>query len=213
MSESERYVDWLNRGGLPAIWCCPLGAIFLPAGWYASGRPLPFSLMWLVPVGGFAGYWIGKMIGYVVVQGAGSTAQAFTLPTTTGFYANEHSEIKTLEIRGDFKGAVSAWEAVAIAEPGNPWPLVQSAELYARELNEPALAVERFRMARAMPELKPELYRYVSQKIIDLLLGPLDDKGRAMTELRMLIDKYPDSREADGSREALRNLKAQTPND
>ncbi len=212
MSESERYMAWVHKGGVQATWCAILLAIFLPSGWYASGPPLPFSLFWLVPVGGVAGYWIGKTIGVVVVGGAGATAQAFTLPATTGHYANEHSEIKTLEVRGDFKGAVSAWEAVAIAEPGNPWPLVQSAELYARELNEPALAVERFRMARTMPLVKPELHRYVSQKIIDLLLGPLDDKGRAMTELRMLIDKYPDSREAVGAREALRNLKAQTPN-
>ena len=45
-------------------------------------------------------------------------------------------------------------------------------------------------------------------EIVGLLLGPLDDKGRAMVELRMLIDRYPTSREADGARDALRNLKA-----
>ena len=53
------------------------------------------------------------------------------------------------------------------------------------------------------------LQRYASQKIIDLLLGPLGDRGRAMTELRMLIDRHPASREAEGAREALRNLKAE----
>jgi hypothetical protein len=205
-------MEWVNKGGVPAVWCAILLSVFLPAGWYASGRPLAFSIGWLFPIGGFAGYWIGKTIGYAVVQGSGATAQAFTLPATTGFYANEHSEIMTLEARGDFKGAVSAWEAVAIAEPGNPWPVVRSAELYGRELNEPALALERFRMARAMREVNPELNRYVSQKIVDLLLGPLGDRGRAMVELRMLVDKYPDSREAAGARDALRNLKAQTPN-
>jgi len=202
----------VHKGGIQAAFCSGLFAIFLPAGWYASGRPLPFSIVWLVPIGGFAGYWIGKTIGGAVVHGSGATAQAFTMPASTGHYANEHSEIMTLEVRGDFKGAVSAWETVAIAEPGNPWPVVRSAELYARELNEPALAIERFRMARAMRETNPELNRYVSQKIVDLLLGPLDDKGRAMVELRMLVDKHPDSREAAGAREALRNLKAQTPN-
>ncbi len=212
MSQSQRYMEWVNKGGVSAVWCAILLAVFLPAGWYASGRPLPFSIFFLIPVGGVAGYWIGKSFGFVIVSGAGSTAQAFTFPATTGFYANEHSEIMTLEVRGDFKGAVSAWEAVAIAEPGNPWPLVRSAELYARELNEPALALERFRMAREMHEVNPELNRYVSQKIVNLLLGPLDDRGRAMVELRKLADKYPDSREGAGAREALRNLKAQIPN-
>jgi hypothetical protein len=85
---------------------------------------------------------------------------------------------------------------------------VRSAELYAEKLGDPATAIERFRLARTLPDMKPELTRYVSQKIVGLLLGPLDDKGRAMVELRMLIDRYPTSREADGARDALRNLKA-----
>jgi hypothetical protein len=212
MSASERYLAWVNKGGIQAFWCSGLLAVFLPAGWYASGRRLPFAIVWLVPIGAIAGYWIGRLIGAVVVSGSGAAAQAFTLPATAGHYANEHSEIMTLEVRGDFKRAVSAWEAVAVAEPRNPWPVVRSAELYARELNEPALALERFRLARAMPEVKAELHRYVSQKIIDLLLGPLADKGRALVELRMLVDKYPDSREADAGRAALRKLKAQAPN-
>jgi hypothetical protein len=212
MSQSERYVAWVQRGGLGTILTTLLGAIFLPAGWYASGRPFPIPVILFVLIGGLAGFAIGKVIGAFVVQGSGDAARAFTLPATTGFYANEHSEIDTLEVRGDFKGAVAAWEAVAIAEPGNPWPLVRSAELYARELGEPALAVERFRLARSLPDMKPELQRYTSQKIIDLLLGTLGEKGRAMVELRMLIDKYPESREAEGAREALRNLKAELPN-
>jgi hypothetical protein len=211
MSQSERYVAWVQRGGLGTALTTFLGAIFLPAGWYASGRPLHIPFLFLIPIGGLVGYAIGKTVGTLVVRGSGDAARAFTLPATAGFYANEHSEIDTLEVRGDFKGAASAWEAVAIAEPGNPWPLVRSAELYARELGEPALAAERFRLARSLPGVKPELERYASQKIIDLLLGPLGDKGRAMVELRMLIDRHPASREAEGAREALRNLKAEHP--
>jgi hypothetical protein len=209
MSVSERYVQWTHKGGLQGIWGGGLLMIFLPAGWYASGRPLPFSIILLIPIGAVAGYWIGKTIGLVTVGGAGATAQAFTMPATTGFYANEHSEIMTLEVRGDFKGAVAAWEAVAIAEPGNPWPLIRSAELYSDQLDDPAMALERFRLARTLPAIKPELKLYTSQKVIDLLLGPMNDKGRALVELRMLIDQWPDSREAVGARDALRNLKAQ----
>jgi len=210
MSQSERYVAWVQRGGLGAVFTALLGAIFLPAGWYASGRPTPFPFLLLIPLGALGGYAIGTAIGTFVVRGSGEAARAFTMPARTGFYASEHSEIDTLEVRGDFKGAVAAWDAVAIAEPGNPWPLVRSAELYARELGEPALAVERFRLARSLPDVKPELQRYASQKIIDLLLGPLGEKGRAMVELRMLVDKHPGSREAEGARDALRNLKAET---
>lgn len=209
MSQSERYVAWVHRGGLQGAWGACLLAVFLPAGWSVSGPRLPFSVLWLVPVGGIAGYWIGRTIGWTVVEGSGRTAQAFTMPARAGFYASGHSEIETLEARGDFKKAVAAWEAVAIAEPMSPWPLVRAAELYARELSEPSLAVERFRLARSLPDVKPELERYTSQKIIDLLLGPLHDRGRAMVELRMLIDRHPASREAEGARDALRNLKGE----
>ena len=209
MSQSERYVAWVQRGGLGTAITTLLGAIFLPAGVYASGRPSHIPFILLIPIGGLIGFAIGKAIGTFVVRGSGEAARAFTMPARVGFYANEHSEIDTLEVRGDFRGAVAAWEAVAIAEPGNPWPLVRSAELYARELGEPALAVERFRLARSLPDVKPELQRYASQKIIDLLLGPLGERGRAMVELRMLVDKHPGSREAEGARDALRNLKAE----
>jgi hypothetical protein len=210
MSQSQRYTEWTQRGGLQAAIGTILGAILLPAGWYASGRPLSLaSFALLAPGGALIGYAIGKAIGMLVVHGSGRAAQAFTMPATAGFYAREHSEIDALEARGDFAGALSAWEAVAIAEPGNPWPLVRAAEISARELRDPATALDRLRLARALPNVKPELYRYTSQKIIDLLLGPLGDKGRAMVELRMLIEKHPASREAAGAREALRSLKAE----
>jgi len=210
MSQSERYTAWVHKGGMQGVWGASLLFFFLPMGVYASGRPSPVPFFLLFPIGGIIGYAFGKTFGWILLSGSGHAAQTFTMPATTGHYANEHSEIVTLEVRGDFKGAVSAWEAVAVAEPGNPWPLVRSAELYARELGDPATAIERFRLARSLPAAKPELQRYTSQKIIDLLLGPLGDPGRAMAELRMLIDRYPRSREAQGAREALRNLKRTT---
>ena len=207
MSQSERYIAWTHRGGLQGVWGAGLLTIFLPFGVYATGYQPPFPFLLLCPIGTCIGYAVGRAIGGLLLTAAGNATQAFTFPATTGRYANEHSEIDTLEVRGDFTGAVAAWEAVAVAEPGNPWPLVRAGDIYARKLGDPAIAVERFRLARAVPGVKPEIERYASQKIIDLLLGPLDDRGRAMVELRMLIDRYPRSREAEGAREALRSLK------
>lgn len=209
MSQSERYVAWVQRGGLGTTLTTVLGMFFIPAGWAVSHHGVPVPFFRLVILGGAIGFAIGKVVGRFVVDGSGRAARAFTLPARAGYRASEHSEIETLEARGDFKGAVAAWEAVAVAEPGNPWPLVRSAELYARELGEPAMAVERFRLARAVPGVKPELERYATQKIIDLLLGPLGDRGRAMVELRMLMERHPGSREAEGARDALRNLKGE----
>jgi hypothetical protein len=211
MSQSERYVAWVQRGGIGTAATTVLGAFFIPAGWAAAHPHAELPLLRLVLVGAALGFAIGKVVGRFVIEGSGRTAQAFTLPATAGRRASEHSEIDALEARGKYGDAASAWEAVSVAHPDDPWPLVRSGELYARELGDPATAVERFRLARSLPAAKPELQRYASQKIIDLLLGPLGDRGRAMTELRMLIDRHPASREAAGAREALRNLKAENP--
>lgn len=211
MGLSERYVAWVQRGGIGTALTTVLGAGFIPGGWAASHPRGPFPLGPLILIGAVTGFLIGKFVGKYVVHGSGEAARAFTLPQRAGYYVSEHSEIDALEVRGDFKGAVAAWETVAVAEPRNPWPLVRAGELYARELGDPATAIERFRLARSIPGVKPELERYASQKIIDLLLGPLGDRGRAMVELRMLIDRHAASREAEGAREALRNLKAEKP--
>jgi hypothetical protein len=152
MSLSERYVQWTHKGGIQAVWGAGLLFVFLPAGYYASGKTPPVPFILLFPIGAVIGYLFGKTFGNMIVSGSG---------------------------------------------------------LYARELGDPATAVERFRLARSLPDVKPELRRYTGQKIIDLLLGPLGDRGRAMVELRMLIDQHPDSREADGARDALRNLKGE----
>jgi hypothetical protein len=209
MDLSDRYLKWKDNGGHAKFLSTALGAMFLPGGMYASGRYPNVPLILFIPIGALIGYAVSTAISWITLTASGRAAQSIYMPATTGHFANEHSEIQTLEVRGDFKGAVSAWEAVAVAEPGNPWPLVRSAELYAGDLGEPATAIERYRMARSLPGAKPELKRYTSQKIIDLLLGPLGDRGRAMAELRMLIDRYPTSREAEGAREALRRLKAE----
>src|SRR6185437_5824996 len=138
MSLSERYVQWAHKGGIQAVWGAVLLFFFLPAGYYASGKnpPVPFFL--LFPIGAVIGFLIGKAFGFVILSGAGHAAQSFTFPATVGHYAHGHSNIDTLEIRGDFKAAVAAWEAVSVAEPGNPWPLVRAGELYSRELGDAA---------------------------------------------------------------------------
>jgi hypothetical protein len=210
MSQSERYVAWAQGGGIGTAITTLLGALFVPAGWATAhhGAAVPFRLVF---VGAAIGFAIGKFIGRFVVEGSGRTARAFTMPATAGRRGSEHSEIDTLEARGKYAEAASAWEAVAIAHPDDPWPLVRAGDLHARELGNPAMAIERFCLARSLPAAKPELQRYASQKIIDLFLGPLANRGRAMAELRMLIDRHPASREADGARDALRNLKAEHP--
>src|ERR1017187_759664 len=105
-------------------------------------------------------------------------------------------------------GAAAAWEAVAVSQPANPWPLMRAGDLYLRVLGEPEMALDRFRLARDAPGITPEQQRYATQKVIDLYLGPLADEGRAIVELRRLIDKHPGTPEAEGARTAIQGIKS-----
>jgi hypothetical protein len=207
MTQSERYVAWLHRGNLQGVWGAMMGAAFVPFGMMASGGRPPFPFLLLFPLGGLIGFAAGKVIGLLLLAGSGAAAQRIYMPNARGAYAQTHSQIDTLEARGDYRGAVASWEAVAVAQPGDPWPLIRAGELYLRTLNEPAMALERFRHAREIPGITVERERYASQKIIDLYLGPLADEGRALVELRRFIERHPGTREADGARAAIAGLK------
>jgi hypothetical protein len=163
---------------------------------------------WIVPILGVGGFVIGKMIGPAIARGWGRAAAALFGSESVGTYAERHSNIDALESRGDYQGAVNAWEAVAVRQPRNTWPLIRAGELYVRRLNDPGMALERYRNARDLSGITPELHRYTSQKIIDLYLGPLNDERRGMAELRRLMEMHPGTREADGARETLAAIRA-----
>ncbi len=57
--------------------------------------------------------------------------------------------------------------------------------------------------SRVTAKSPDETRRYVSQRLIDLYLGPLTDEGRALVELRKLADGWPGTREGDGAERAI----------
>jgi hypothetical protein len=204
---SDRYVDWLHSGNLHGRWGCIVLTLFagLAAALGFAGLPRPLIL---VPAAALVGFGVGKVVGMFVLGSSGRAAQAIHMPSAAGSYTRSHSEIDTLEARGEYAAAADAWDAVSVAEPGNAWSLVRAGELHLRALGDPAEALHRFLRAREVPGVAAELERYSSQKVIDLYLGALRDEGRAMVELRRLIDRHRGTREAEGARMALRELKA-----
>ncbi|MBI1810252.1 MAG: hypothetical protein HYR75_10175, partial [Gemmatimonadetes bacterium] len=172
-----------------------------------AGFPGFGGRLWTIPVAMVIGFVAGRTMGATILGASGAAAAQVYAPTAAGFYTQTFSHIDALEAKGDHRGAVAAWEAVAVSQPRNPWPLLRAGELYLRTLHEPAMALDRFRLARDIEGIAPEHHRYASQKIIDLYLGALRDEGRALVELRRLIDQHPGTREAEGARAALARLK------
>lgn len=211
MDSDRRLQTWVFEGGYYGV----IGAMLLPgfvviallAGFPVPLPGHPIILLLFALAIGFLG---GRAVGRAVMGTSERTARSIYMPSgASSAYKTQYSHIDTLEARGDIRGAVSAWESAAIAEPHNPWPLIRAGEICMRTLKEPVPALEHFKAARAMPAISVEHHLYVTQKIVDLYLGPLNEKGRALVELRRLIETYPDRREADFARTALARLKAE----
>lgn len=212
MDSNRRILDWIHAGYYHGMWGAVVMFIF-GSSMVGFGLPLPpllanHPVLMLIGfvVTGFVG---GRTLGRALLDGSGNTAQMIYMPKAAGSYANTHSNIDALEAVGNYAGAVDAWEKVAIAQPGNHWPLMRAGELYLRLLNEPALALERFRAAQEVSGINTEHHIYVSQKIVDLYLGPLNDHGRALVELSKFVHVHAGTREAAHAREAIARIKAE----
>jgi hypothetical protein len=145
----------------------------------------------------------------LLLKGGEAAATAVYMPSgDTTRYVPTFSHIEALEVRGDLDGAARAWADACTEHAGNALVRVKAADFHLRLRKDPSAALALYREARDQPGASRELVRYAQSKIVDLHLGPLADEGRALVELRRLIEAFPDTREADEARAALARIKA-----
>ena len=113
-----------------------------------------------------------------------------------------YSHIEALAAAGDVAGALGEYERVIAAEPTAIVPRAQAAELYARG-SDYARAAALFAEIRKVPGCSPQNDLYATQRLIDLYDGPLDQPARSLTELRRIVERHRESREAPFARAAL----------
>jgi hypothetical protein len=154
--------------------------------------------------------WAGMRFATSVGEGFGH----FIVPTGASTpYEHQFSREDALAARGDIDGALAAFEAAIAATPiSTPIGIsvrVRAAELYLGKGANPARAAELFREIQRLPTVPPTQDIYVSNRLIDLLLGPLDQPARALFELRRIADRYPGSTAATHARAAILTVKRQ----
>lgn len=115
-------------------------------------------------------------------------------------------------MRGEIDEALESFEAIIAEQPAFVAPRLRAAEHYARGNRNPARAAELFREVRAIPDVPVRDAIYSSSRLVDLYDGPLADPGRALVELRRIIELYPGSAVATHARSALPALKARLDN-
>jgi tetratricopeptide (TPR) repeat protein len=145
-----------------------------------------------------------------VARGFAGAIAAFLVPTGASVpYEPTFSAHDALEASGDVAGAIAAYEATLVADPGNLRALRQAAELHARASNPARAAALLGELRRAAGDAR-DAELYATQRLADLYLGALGDDGRALVELRRIVERFPGTRESDGAREALQRLKRES---
>ena len=167
------------------------------------GVPLLVTLIASVTLGVFARYG-----GMWITERAGATMRYFTSGGSSTPYEESFSHEQSLVMQRDYAGALACYEQRIAATPNEPRVRVAAADLYMTHGENPKRAAELYREVQRIPGIASGHDIYVSNKLADLYLGPLDQPGRALVEFRRLIHRYPDSSASKYARLAIANLKS-----
>ena len=120
-----------------------------------------------------------------------------------------YSAIETLAARGHLQAAADAYAERARNKPQRVDATLRRAALLAGPLGQPETAAIELDNLRAGGPLPPRDDFRVGLALVDVYEHDLKDPGRAMAELRRLIDRYPTAQGARRLRVALASLKAE----
>jgi hypothetical protein len=162
---------------------------------------------WELPVGAGFGV-LGGGSGWFIGFALGGAWKRVAVDGSSTPYERTFSYEQSLVMKGRVDDALASFEAVIATEPELIAPRIKAAELYAREKKDPQRAAELFRDVLRSPSITSGDNVYATNRLVDLYTGPLNDPGRALVELRRLIDTRPDSVAAEHARRSLAELKA-----
>jgi tetratricopeptide (TPR) repeat protein len=141
-------------------------------------------------------------------HGAGRAFGEFIQPSGAGSYERQYSHEDALVMRGDVEGALASYEKIILTAPNDAQPRLRAAELYAKsKMRERAETL--YRAVQRLPRVAPRDDIYASNRLVDLYLAWPGHETKGLSELRRLIDTYPETDVADRARAGLVNLKSQ----
>jgi tetratricopeptide (TPR) repeat protein len=161
---------------------------------------------WTIPVGLAAGV-IPAVLGLFVAHSAGGAWKRVMVDGSSTPSVEQYSQQQALVMQGKLDEALASFESMMRTKPDSVDVRIRAAELYARDKGDHRRAAEVFREAQQLPAITLEQEVYIAHRLVDLLVGPLNEPGRALVELRRLIERYPRSDAAARAREALGELK------
>jgi hypothetical protein len=149
----------------------------------------------------------GALVGLQMGEAAGDVASRVYMGGDGTPYEEQFSQEQALVMQRDYAGALALYEQRITMSPGEPRVRIAAADLYMTHGENPKRAAELYREVQRIPELPSGHDVYVTNKLADLYLGPLEEPGRALVEFRRLAYRYPESKAAKFALMAIANLK------
>jgi len=190
-----------------------VGALFIVIGFVGGLLPgvggmfvffLPGGLLLLLVAAGvfLVERTVGEGLSRLLTQFYGASGASTPAPRA-------YSAIEALEARGAYTDAAEAYRSEIARTPADWEPRVRLAELLLRRLGDPAQAASLYREARDL--VRDERRKVLlSLRLVEICHRHLGDRGRAVVELRRLIDTFPSSPRIAAARAELQRLLAET---
>lgn len=193
--DAEHYVRSSIFAGL--VFVITVGLLLLATGsWLiSSGAAMvttPASWLFMMGLAGSA----GAVWNRLMVTGASTPA------------VEQFSYQQALVMQGRVDEALESFEAVIADQPEQVAARMRAAELYLRDGRNVQRAIDLLKQAQRVPTISAGEDIYVSNRLADLFVSPLNKPGAALAELRRLVDRYPALPAASLARDAIARIKS-----
>ena len=171
-----------------------------------------FLMLSWIPIYALGLGWL-FVAGYALMQstalgGAANAIGKITVPSGSSTPSvAQHSNIETLEVRGEYAKAAEAYRGVIAADPADIVACEKLALLALRRIKDYDTAIFAYREAEKR-SLEPRRQLGYAILIAGIYRDNLKDAGKAMVELRRILARYPDAPNAASLRAEIAELKA-----
>lgn len=168
----------------------------------------PAGELALLALGAVAGFGLGMRSASRIATGTARAIGSAVLPRghTTPPVA-DYSREDALLMQRDVAGALESFERMIAEDPHLVGARLRAADLYAGDGKDLRRAEDLYRQVQRTPGVSARDDIYASNRLVDLYAGPLGGTGRAVVELRRLVERHAGTRAADEARRGLATLK------
>lgn len=150
----------------------------------------------------------GVVVGIAALSGRGASILYMPSGSTTP-KKKEYSRAKALEVRGEYEGAIRAYEVEILDAPEVAEPYLRIARLFRDERKDPDSAARWFRRAQREAKLSSGEAIRTHRELAEIFLHVLKEPRKATPDLARLAEAYPHTPDGKWAAEELARIKGE----